>query len=118
MEELFNKENVLVCQPIQAFIQTQLSDGFMTNQDRAVTKTDRVNILSVQVDIEQSEMRETIVITRVDARAKVWIKMNEDATTNRELTLRISSRINLIFNPEQGEYQIHNDDLALTDLTF
>jgi hypothetical protein len=119
MEELFRIENELINQPIENLILGLLSNNFETNKNRKVLKIDRVTITSITVDVKSSNIRENIIINRVDATAQVWVEFIQETKKNGALNLRISDTINLIFNKELKEYQIENTNiLTLNDLSY
>ncbi|MDD7886132.1 hypothetical protein [Flavivirga sp. 57AJ16] len=119
MEELFEKEQELISKPIVIAIENILSDGFVSNQGRLVSNVYRVNFINVHVETDESEIRNIIVITRVDFTARVRLIINDNATTDSDLTLRIGSRFNLLFDSNEKEYQIENaEDIEVVDVSY
>lgn len=119
MNELLKKEEALIAKPIKDYINNTLINGFKTKENRIISKIDSINIINFEIDSEESEIKESISVNSFRVYAKVWVQLDEDATTNNTLDLLITKGIKLSYDFEVREYSIDNlEELSIIDMTY
>ncbi|UUW07239.1 hypothetical protein NLG42_14115 [Flavobacterium plurextorum] len=97
-------------------IKSKLLEGFRNRKTLLVIKVDSVTI---KFDIDEGESnRDNIVISLVNADAKVWVDNNDNNSQgNDQIQLRINS-VRFSFNEEIKEFELANEnDLVLIDMS-
>ena len=119
MNELLEKELNLVREPIMAFLEEYLLDGFKNRKGQSVIKVDGFKAFDILIDEEQSEIKERFVLNRVSFYADVWVSLGDDGSTNNTLNLSTTKGIVLNYNFEEKKYAIENTEgISLLDKTF
>ena len=119
MNELLEKELNLVREPIRAFLEEYLLDGFKNRKGQPVIKVDSFKVFNISIDEEQSEIKERFVITGVSFYAEVWVSLGDDGSTNNTLNLSTTKGMVLNYSFEEKKYAIENTEgISLLDKTF
>lgn len=118
MNEIFKKEIELLSNPISALIKEKLNDGFKNRQGRSIHSIEDISIMNIDIDEEKSSLKETVIVTKVIAFAKIWVKF-EDGRMNDNIQISLSKPVVLEYDFGAKEYFIKNSiELALVDRSY
>lgn len=118
MEKLFELEQQKIIAPLHDILKKTLKEGYKTRDDYWIDKIDLLGIREVSIDKDNSDLRNKIMVTRLKASAKVWVKKNENLKTNRDIELTVTNAIELLYDDDKGEYLIQNgENLKVIDNT-
>ncbi len=118
MKKLLEKELELIKPAIKTQVSHKLQSNFHTKAGNKINKVISVNIKKIQFDLENSIIREDLVINDVKIKARVQTYSNTGKSKHSTISLKLDNDVHLTFLKSINQYKIMNSShFKIVDLS-
>jgi flagellar biosynthesis regulator FlaF len=105
------KDSEKIVNNLIQFIKEKLLDNFKNQNGRVIDSVETLNILDFEID-DENEDRDKIIVTKVIAAARVWVKFVEDSKSSDNIQLRNNKIVEFVYNKETDEFEMVANDVV------
>lgn len=105
------KDSAKIVNDLIEVIKGKLLDNYKNQNGRVIDSVETLNILSLEID-EENEDRDKIIVTKVIATARVWVKFIENSRSSDNIQLRNNKSVEFIYNKETDEFEMGANDVV------
>lgn len=102
------KDREKIVSELTNIVKNILHEGYENRKGQTVEKLQNVKILEFKID-EENDDRDKIIITKVQAVARVIVGFGYGAMTNDNISLRNDKIIEFVYDKEIDSFRIQND---------
>lgn len=104
------KDSEKIVNDLIEFIKGKLLDNYKNQKGRVIDSVQTLNILSFEID-EENEDRDKIIVTKVIAASRVWVKFVEDSKSSDNIQLRNNKFVEFVYDKETDEFKMLDSDV-------
>ncbi|KAF2081703.1 hypothetical protein [Flavobacterium sharifuzzamanii] len=105
------KDSEKIVNDLREVIKGKLLDNYKNQNGRLIDSVETLNILAFEID-EENEDRDKIIVTKIIATARVWVKFVEDSRSSDNIQLRNNKSVEFIYNKEADEFEMVPNDVV------
>ncbi len=110
------KEEEKILLDLKALLKNRLIEGFKNKKGKSVDSVEYIEISNLMID-EDNDDRNKIIVTNVEALARVWVLFSPDAKSNDDIQLRNQKHIEFIYDNEIDNFKIDEKTAIFFDNT-
>lgn len=105
------KDSEKIVSDLIEVITGKLLDNYKNQNGLVIDSVETLNILDFEID-KENEDRDKIIVTKIIASARVWVKFTEGSRSSDNIHLYNNKSVEFVYNKETDEFEMVASDVA------